>query len=592
MGGFKMRRQRVLVLILVTLFAFSLIDLSGHGEPTDSLLPTSNPSDWSGIADDGTSYFGTGSPLTVTFSGTFTNSSSWSEVDTTLSSEFAPGTSFVVTNASTVTWSAYILVSPPAEVESLGLMVDYFGTEWKPTSLTNPVGTSMSYPSQWWYDADMVYVSESAVTTYGVWKLDFTAMNHLSDLQLGEVGASLGSSATFDISDEMLFRGTSSWIAGATTEFALTDPTGATWHTATNTTPGSSTHVLQSFRYKKDITVDRSRHLSASLTNFPVMVRLVDTDLHDKVQADGDDIAFYAGGKIVPHEIELFDQDFTGTEALLIAWVKVNLTGSANTVISMYYGNPYLGPQERPDEVWTQNFGAVWHLNEDTTAGGTSAIHYDSTSNNHFGNQSGNEDDTGQIGLGQRFDGSNDQIVISSDRNFAPSGDVEISGWFKLDSSFGSSSPTTRLIFTKYLDGDNDMHIALVGQDYDHAGIPTGSLVFKVENNAAGQKYKYTTRTSWTAGTWYHFSCFVDSDTPENNEIWINGSDNTGGTDGLLASADVAYDANWGIGGGLIEQVSGLLSYFDGVIDEVRVSTTLRGQAWKSASYSNQLNPS
>ncbi|MBY8998040.1 MAG: LamG domain-containing protein, partial [Candidatus Thorarchaeota archaeon] len=586
-----MRKSSILSLVFITLFMFSLVDLSGNGIlATDSGLSLNYQNQ---VSEAGGTYVGTGSPLTVSFSGTFTNASTWTQTSQTLSSEFAPGTSYSVANASSVTWTAYILVSPPPEVESLTFSVDFQGTEWRPTSLTNPVGVAMSYPSQWWYDTDTVYVSTSAVTTYGVWKLQFLGLNQLTNLQLGESSGPLSSTAIFDTNDEMLFRTTSTWIAGTTTEFVLTDPTGYTWDSKTNTTSGFTSHMLQSFAHRKNITVYASRHLFIPLTNFPVLIDIYDTDLHTKVQPDGDDIVFYAGGKIVPHEIELFNQNYSPTEAHLIAWVKVNLTAS-DTVISMYYGNPVIGPQERPEDVWTQNFAAVWHLNEDATAGGTSTIHYDSTSGNYDGTQNQNEDDTGKIGVGQRFDGSNDQIVISSSESLKPSGDVEISGWFKLDTTFTSTSPTTHLIFDKWNGVDNDMHVALAGTDHTYIpqGILPGSLVFKVENDVAGQKYKWTSQTTWTAGVWYHFSCTMDSGTPENNQIYINGALDTAGSTGTLAFAHLSYNGNWEIGGGSIENIAGYLAWFDGVIDDVRVSNTIRSAAWRSGSYSNQFNPS
>ena len=111
-----MRKYSILSLVFVMLFMFSLADLSGNGTPVSvqGLLEQNQ----SQVSEAGESYIGTGSPLTVSFSGTFANSSSWSLSTTTLSSDFTSGTSFVVSNVSTVTWIAYMLVSPPPEVET------------------------------------------------------------------------------------------------------------------------------------------------------------------------------------------------------------------------------------------------------------------------------------------------------------------------------------------------------------------------------------------------------------------------------------------------------------------------------------------
>jgi hypothetical protein len=583
-----MRKSSVLSLVLIMLFMFSLVDLSGNGKlATDTGQLLNNQSQ---VSEAGGTYVGNGSPLPVSFSGTFTNSDTWTDTGTTLSSDFTAGTSFEVSNASTVKWTAYILVSPPAEVQTLSFTVDYNETEWRPTTLTNPIGVVMAYATDWWYDTGLVYVSESAVTVHGLWKLEFTAMNHLLNLELGPSSGPLGTTSNFVFNDEMLFRGTSTWITGASTEFVLTDPTGTEWYSASNSTASSTSHLLQSFQYRKDITIDRTRHLVTNVYNFPVMIDITDSDLQTDVQSDGDDIIFVSGGHILSHQIELFDQS-TGH---LIAWVKTNLTGSVNTVISMYYGNPLLGNMEKPEDVWTESFASVWHLNEDATAGQSTATHYDSTSGNYDGTQSGNYDDTGRVGIGQHFDGINDQVVIASSESLEPTGDVEISGWFKLDVPHNSLSTTTRILVTKMLDGDNDMHIALVGTDYTTAAAADGSLVFKTENGASGQMYKWTTQTSWQAGVWYYFSCFMDASTPSNNRIYVQAVQDNGGTSGGITYADLSFTADWGIGGGLIDQVSGNLAWFDGVIDEVRVSNIANGRspAWRAAELANLNNPS
>ncbi|MFW9787176.1 MAG: hypothetical protein ACFFE2_09520 [Candidatus Thorarchaeota archaeon] len=582
-----MRKSSFLSLVLITLFMFSLADLSGNGTLATDTGPILNYQNQ--VSEAGGTWVGTGSSLPVSFTGTFTNSDTWIDTSTTLSSDFTAGTSFEVSNSSTAKWTAYILVSPPAEVVTLSFTVDYNETEWRPTTLTNPVGVVMTYATDWWYDAGLVYVSESAVTTHGVWKLEFTAMNHLLNLELGLSTGPLGTTSNFVLNNEILFRGTSTWITGSSTEFVLTDPTGTVWHSATNTTVGSNSHLLQSFQYRKDITIDRSRHLGTSVNNFPVMIDITDAALQTHVQSDGDDIIFASGGKILSHQIEFFDQ-VTGH---LIAWVKTNLTGSVNTVISMYYGNPLLGNMEKPEDVWTESFASVWHLDEAATAGQTTSTHYDSTSGGYDGTQSGNYDDTGAVGSGQHFDGVNDQVVIAASKSLEPTGDVEISGWFKLDVPHNAFSSSTKILVTKMLDGDNDMHIALVGTDYTTAAASDGSLVFKTENSNA-QMYKWTAQTSWQAGVWYYFACFMDASTPANNRIYVRAIQDTAGTSGGTTFANLSFIADWGIGGGLIDQVVGNLAWFDGVIDEVRVSNVANGRsgAWRAAEWSNLNDPS
>lgn len=89
-----MRKISLLSLIFITLFLFTLADLSGSGVPTTNRALPQN--DQSQVSNTSGAYVGTGSPLAVSFIGTFTNSSSWSKTTTTHSSDFTAGTSFSV----------------------------------------------------------------------------------------------------------------------------------------------------------------------------------------------------------------------------------------------------------------------------------------------------------------------------------------------------------------------------------------------------------------------------------------------------------------------------------------------------------------
>ena len=334
---------------------FSLVDLSGSGIPfTDSGLLES-PVVQNHFSEVGGPYVGTGSPLTVSFSGTFVNASPWIESSNTLSNVLTPGVSYSVDNATSVTWTANVLVSPPVNVSTFSFSITYPVTAWKPVSLSDPLGVLRSNPSEWYYEYDTLYVVDSAIDTHGIWTFEFIAANHLDDLEMGISGGPYASTTTtFDTGDTMRFGVTSSWISGASAEFDLIDPLGSVWYSTTNTTSGPTTHVLSSFRYHKDITIHNA-YVTGDFTDFPVLIDILDQDLHDDVQSDGDDIVFYSNGTILAHEIELFEQDYNPTQGHLVAWVRANLTKSAETIITLYKANPEDGTQTQTDEVWTSD---------------------------------------------------------------------------------------------------------------------------------------------------------------------------------------------------------------------------------------------
>ncbi|MFX1243129.1 MAG: DUF2341 domain-containing protein, partial [Promethearchaeota archaeon] len=132
----------------------------------------------------------------------------------------------------------------------------------------------------------------------------------------------------------------------------------------------------------------------------------MDSDLHDDVQSNGNDIAFANDTAWLDHEIEIFNQSYNDTHAQLIAWVRIpNLYTSIDTVIRMYYGNSTMGSQENPNAVWDSNFKGVWHLSEDPS--GSSPQMKDSTLNNHNGavnNLQANDQVNGQIDGSIDFD--------------------------------------------------------------------------------------------------------------------------------------------------------------------------------------------
>jgi len=580
-----MRRSSSITLVLITLFVVSLV--SPYDLATDTSLADQSVSELGLLADGGTAYTGTGSALDVSFTGTFVNASAYSDTSSTLSNLLTPGVSYSVENATTVTWTANVLVSPPAEVAELNFSVSYPVTDWKPVSVTDPLGVDRTSPTDWYVDYDDVIVRTSAVDTYGVWTLTFTAANHLDDLEMGPSGGPYTSTTTtFDTGDTMRFGVTSSWITGASAEFDLIDPTGSIWYSSSDSTVGATTHLLSSFRYRKDITIHNG-YVNGDFTDFPVLIDILDTDLHDDVQADADDIVFVSNSIVLAHEIELFEQAYNPTQAHLVAWVKANLSSSTDTIISMYYGNPVVGPQSQPEDVWTSSYSAVWHLGEDATDEGTSTDHLDSTSGDYYGDQVGNEDVTGIFGTGQSFDGTDDRINVTAARGLEPVGDVTFSGWFKLDTAVTSTPGPTQVILTKAIGADDDMHIAIAGSDYLHSSIPNGSLVFKTENAAAGQQYVWSLRTTWAADTWYYFTCTMYSATPTLNTVFVNGANNTISSLGTVSYANVTFTDDWVIGGGFMDQMNPKEDngWFEGTIDELRISNTIRSSQWINTEY-------
>lgn len=502
------------------------------------------------------------------------------------------GTSYYARNGTNyVNWTANVLVSPPNNTESMSAEISYPLTQWRPTKVTNPLGQVKEYGVDWDYDGGNVLLPYTAVDVWGVWTIKFVSWNYIEDMQLGIRGQTLSETATLNISDELNLRVTSPWVQNARTGLVLTDPSGAIWHTDYNTTGAPTTPwYVPSFQYRMPLTVSSSQ-VDANLVNFPVFVSLTDSNFQNtnKVQADGDDIVFVQNGLVLDHETARFDQSLGKLEA----WVRMNLSSSTDTSLTMYYGNPIIGSCESRTAVWANGYEAAWHLDENFTDEGTSGIHEDSTSGEYDGTQGGNYFAPGIASYAQDLDGTDDSIAIADVQNLDPLGDVLISGWFYLDTSFDGTSDT-QLIIGKHLDDENTMHLVLAGSDYNSPGsAPSGSMVFKTEYSN-DQLYKWTQTTSWSSG-WHHFAVFMDADNPSNNQIYVNGADDTSSSSwGSASSMNIAYSAGWGIGGGSIDTYnidSGTEAYFNGYLDEFRIATNARSSGWISTAYNNQDDP-
>ena len=327
------------------------------------------------------------------------------------------------------------------------------------------------------------------------------------------------------------------------------------------------------WNYRKKITIE-SDEVDDDLTNFPVLINLAsDTGLADHAQNDGDDIAFAdQSGTQLDHEIE----SFNGATGALVAWVRIPLlSGSTDTDIYMYYGNAGCSSQEdTTGAVWENgDYDGVWHLSE----GGT-GTRFDSTSNNNDGTPTsydGDEATTGKIDGADDFDGLNDYIS-ATDNSIDLSGDFTLECWV----CPGFINPGTNEPF--------------LSKDFNTGTVHPYTLEAQLEirtNNRFRFILGSTTAWSWpqvssniqiSAGTWYYvvavsdgtaMDLYVNTDKTTTNNIlgrWGNGNQPV-----LIGKSSDVEDAG--------------IAYFDGIIDEIRVSSIARSAEWISTNY-NMMN--
>ena len=307
---------------------------------------------------------------------------------------------------------------------------------------------------------------------------------------------------------------------------------------------------------RKAIIINHSM-VSQNLRNFPVLIKQTDTDLKNEAQPNGNDIVFTDGNGIkLNHEIE----KYSSTTGELIAWVNVTaLSSTHDIVLYMYYGNPECGSQQNPAGVWDLNYRLVHHFKE--TSGTT---HADSTTyrNNGTCYNGVTLNVPGIIGSADSFDGSNDYVGIPNAASLALNR-VTVEVWCKTTISTAVEP--------------------VICKDYDGS-----SVLFRIDISTtdAGNGFGFY-NSSW------HTTAIAGT---ERNGNWHHLVGSYDGTalkyyfDGVLIDT-IPYVASLPSNTALVYFARYQTYYFQGSIDESRVSNYARNASWILTEFRNQQNP-
>jgi len=312
--------------------------------------------------------------------------------------------------------------------------------------------------------------------------------------------------------------------------------------------------------FRKAITINHTK-VAYDLTNFPVLIDIVDSDL-GKAQDDGDDLLFKdeLGNKLA-HELELFDNNTDH----LVAWVKVpTLSSTQDTKLYMYYGNPGAPSQQNVTGVWDTNFKMVQHLEE------TSGISYDSTAYGNNGttyiDSPGSQNATGKIDGADYFDGSNDYIVVPHHSSLNPSDELTVSAWVK---------PTANGGFLKVV-AKGKVYTSFDYWFWNNNGQLGGGY-----SDGGGQYYAGGSNTTLSLNVWQYVAMSMNR---TEIRFYIDGAlkythSVSGSFPGTSDSLCIACETP-------------SVKHFAGTLDEIQISTKIRSASWISTSYNNQQNPS
>jgi hypothetical protein len=337
------------------------------------------------------------------------------------------------------------------------------------------------------------------------------------------------------------------------------------------------TSFLNYFVYHKSITVQSGNVSNGPLTNFPMLVSVTDPNL--ATTANGGHVASYNAGTNDPWDIVFLALDdttcggsgtapcklnheietYVASTGQLVAWVRVPSINNG-TVIYMYYGNSCMASStQNASGVWDSNYKGVWHLKEAT---GTNSA--DSTSNGNTATPYNSPTQVnGEIDGSLQFDGTTNYIQASNSPSLQIGSALTVSAWIY---PFSLPSGSHRII-SKWTPSNQEYILYLSGNQIG-VGIKTS--------------FGVTTNANLAINTWYHLEMVWSS---SNVAVYNNGV--------LLQNVAVTTAAT-GTSAPVVFAKHGSTSteYFNGKIDEGRVSNSARSADWIRTEYNNQKAPS
>ncbi|MCA9081376.1 MAG: DUF2341 domain-containing protein, partial [Planctomycetaceae bacterium] len=309
------------------------------------------------------------------------------------------------------------------------------------------------------------------------------------------------------------------------------------------------------------------------LTEFPILVTLDATRIdYSRTHSNGADLRFVdPDGTLLDYEIESWNPN--GKSYI---WVKVPQidANSGSDYLWMYYDNSAAVDAQNSAGVWSNGYAGVWHLNDDLSSGSTIA---DSTANAKDGvatNLSGTDQVNGITGGALDFDGVSESIRIASSATdaLAISGtQLTLEGWIQRN---GDSVDTMAWLGRQLGVSTDDAY--LMGQAANVSGRPFVNVSAGVTTGSS---------TDVPQDQWFHMTGVFDNGTlslyqdgvllnqitglptsltTDNNDVTIgaqeNGADNT------------------------------LSNFWNGLLDEIRISSVARSAAWTDAQYTSMTD--
>jgi hypothetical protein len=340
---------------------------------------------------------------------------------------------------------------------------------------------------------------------------------------------------------------------------------------------------LGEWRYRIEITIDATK-VDAALTDFPVLLYLSVasgltsfniTDIFTKLESDANrkKIAVTTSNGTTECYVEIEKWDTANEQAWL--WVKVpSISASTDTILYIYYdknesdNTTYVGDigSTPGNTVWDSDYAGVWHMADDPT--GTLQ---DSTSNGRDmtpANMEAGDLVTGKVADGYDFDGS-DEYTEGADWFY--SNTLTIEAWVEPD-----SFPVDQIkTIVQKRNSAGPTHLPLGFEFSLH--IRNRRVSFGVHDSGNNYYAANSAADSFPASG-YGYTCGRAVGVGSALKVNVNDDQWTGANQPTIRNSTAVMQI-------ACRALNDNNRYFDGEIDEVRISKIARSDAWVKASY-------
>lgn len=316
------------------------------------------------------------------------------------------------------------------------------------------------------------------------------------------------------------------------------------------------------------LTIDHEQ-VRGDLSFFPVLVNITQSEFSIKSQNNGNDFVFVdENNDVLSHEIESYDS----TSGSLIAWVKLpKISHNTDTVFWLYFGNPSCANQEQIQDTWNNSFVSVYHLDDV----------FDATIQNNILMDENTLQASGIINNCRRFSGNDNSFLKVTSSDFDLRNRFTASCWY-----YSSSDPSEEQIEYATLLNKEDISEAHTDRNWWLSFTQNQKYTwFKASSSSSDNYIQFdTNHKDVEDDSWHHASISYDASLGK-AQIITDGGKHLATESSLGFSLEGKEDPFY-IG----REVGTNNRYFNGLIDEVRISSVQRSLNWTNTYYNMIVN--